>query len=182
VPPHIALLRGVNVGGHKKIAMADLRACVESLGFGNVRTVLQSGNVVFEAGRRSPASLETLLEHEVARRLALTTDFFVRTAAQWRQIIEHNPFTMEAARDPGHLLVLCLKDAPSEARVAALDAAIEGRERVRVYERAMYAVYPDGVGRSKLTVTLIDKVLGTSATGRNWNTVRKLAILTGGGA
>jgi len=182
MPPHIALLRGINVGGHKKIAMADLRACVAGLGFGNVRTVLQSGNVVFDAGRRSPASLEALLEREVARRLALETEFFVRTAAEWRRIIEDNPFTTDAARDPGHLLVLCLKDAPSKARVAALEAAIMGRERVRVYERALYAVYPDGVGRSKLTLAVIDRVLGTSATGRNWNTVRKLEALTSGSA
>lgn len=182
MPPHIALLRGVNIGGHKAIAMADLRACVAALGFGNVRTILQSGNVVFDGGRRSPASLEALLEREVAARLALQTDVFVRTAAEWRQIIDRNPFTADAARDPGHLLVLCLKDAVPKARAAALEAAIVGRERVRVYERVLYAVYPDGIGRSKLTVAVIDKVLGTRATGRNWNTVRKLAALTQGNA
>ncbi len=162
--------------------MADLRACIAGLGFGHVRTLLQSGNVVFEADGRTATSLEALLEREVAKRLALTTTFFVRTAAQWRQIVDRNPFTNEAERDPGHLLVLCLKDAPPTSRVAALETAITGREKVRARGNTLYAVYPDGVGRSKLTVAVIDKMLGTTATGRNWNTVLKLAALAGGSA
>ena len=97
-----------------------------------------------------------------------------------RAVVARNPFRTEAARDPARLAVMVLKDAPADRAVAALRTAITGRETVRAAGRCLYAVYPDGMGRSRLTHTLIEKLLGTRATGRNWNTVRKLAELTEG--
>jgi uncharacterized protein (DUF1697 family) len=174
---HVALLRGVNVGGNKLVAMADLRDLLTTLGFTDPRSLLQSGNLVFRGGTRTGAPLERWLAAETAKRLGLETHFFVRTAEEWKAVIAQNPFPEEAARDPGHLLVLFLKDAPGAGAVRALQDAITGREVVRAKGRHAYAVYPDGAGRSRMTHGLIEKVLGTRATGRNWNTVLKLGAL-----
>jgi len=127
-----------------------------------------------------PPTLERLLEAEAEKRLALKTDFFVRTAKEWEGVVAHNPFRKEAMRDPGHLVVMFLKDAPSVTGVKALQKAITGREVVRAAGKHLYIVYPDGIGRSRLTNALIDKQLGTRGTGRNWNTVLKLAALAAG--
>jgi uncharacterized protein (DUF1697 family) len=111
--------------------------------------------------------------------LGLRTDFFVRTAAEWAKVVAGNPFPEEAERDPGHLVVMFLKATPEANDVAALQAAIPGRETVRAEGKHAYIIYPDGIGRSKLTIDLIERKLGTRGTGRNWNTVLKLAALAG---
>lgn len=179
---YVALLRAVNVGGRNLVRMADLRACVGGLGFTDAETLLQSGNVVFRGPPRSPANLESMLDREFERRLHLTTEVFIRTADEWRALIRANPFPAEAKTDPGHLLLLTLKRAPTAGQIAALRAGVVGRERVSAKGRALYAVYPDGAGRSRLTIALIERHLDTRTTGRNWNTVAKLATLTGAGA
>ena len=173
------MLRGINLAGHKQVAMADLRDLLTGLGFTDARSLLQSGNLVFRGGNRTGARLERLLEAEAKKRLALETDFFVRTAQEWKAIVSRNPFRAEAERDPGHLLVLFLKDTPGAQDVQALEAAITGREVVRADGAHAYIVYPDGIGRSRLTHALIERKLGTRGTGRNWNTVLKLAALAG---
>jgi len=174
VAEYIALLRAVNVGGHKMVAMADLRAMLEAVGFTDVRSLLQSGNLVFQGRAQASASLERKLEQEAQRRLDLATDFHVRTAAEWQTIIRRNPFPDAARRDPGHLLMMCFKEAPAANHVKALQAAIKGREVVRAVGRQAYVIYPDGVGTSRLTTAQIDKTLGLRGTARNWNTVLKL--------
>jgi len=176
---HIALLRGVNVGGKTKIAMADLRAMLADLGFGEPRTLLQSGNAVFRSDKLTGADLERLLEMETEKRLGLKTDFFVRTPEEWKEVLASNPFPEEAKSDPSHLVVMFLNRAPDAADVAALQAAIKGREVVRAAGRQAYLVYPDGIGESKLTISVIEKKLGSRGTGRNWNTVLKLGALAG---
>jgi len=177
---YVALLRGINVGGHKQISMADLRDLLTRLGFADIRSLLQSGNLVFGATGRTAAQLERLLEAEAAKRLGLQTDFFVRSAKEWKGVVANNPFSKEAARDPGHLVVMFLKDAPKDTDVKALQAAIAGHEVVRAGGKHLYIVYPEGIGRSRLTNAVIDKLLGTRGTGRNWNTVLKLARLATG--
>src|SRR5262245_16384576 len=175
----IALLRAINLAGLNTVAMADLRDLFTRMGFADVRSLLQTGNVVFRSDSGRGTSLETRLEAEGAKRLGLRTDFFVRSAKDWNAVVAGNPFRKEAERDPGHLLVVVLKDAPQAARVKALQAAITGREVVRGGDRHLYVVYPDGVGRSRLTIASIEKTLGTRGTARNWNTVLKLAALAG---
>src|SRR5438477_2463599 len=165
---YIALLRAVNLAGRAAVAMSNLRDCLTALGFDDVRTLLQSGNVLFRGRARSSTQVERTLETEAPRHLGLATDFFVRTAAEWHTIVAQNPFREEAARDPGHLLVVFLKRAPAGGDVEALQAAIKGREIVRAGDKHAYIVYPDGVGRSRLTSALIEKKLGTRGTGRNW--------------
>ena len=174
---HIALLRAVNLPGHNKVSMSDLRSLLEGLGFQDVQTLLQSGNAVFRAGGRTGLQLEKMLERAAAQRLGVGTDFFVRSGDEWNEVIAANPFPREAKLDPGHLLVMFLKDAPGRAEVSALEQAITGREVVRARGRHGYIVYPDGVGRSRLTSAMIEKKLGTRGTARNWNTVLKLAAL-----
>jgi uncharacterized protein (DUF1697 family) len=175
---YVGLLRAINLGSHNKVSMADLKALLADLGMKNPQSILQSGNLVFETGARATGPLEKLLETTAASKLGLQTDFFVRTGAEWQQAIADNPFPKEAKIDPSHTVLMCLKDAPAPAAVKALQDAIKGREVVKAKGRHAYFLYPDGIGKSKLTITLIEKKLGTAGTARNWNTVLKLATLT----
>jgi uncharacterized protein (DUF1697 family) len=174
----IALLRAVNVSGHNRVTMEDLRRCVTDAGCADVRSLLQTGNLVFRAPRTlSDDSLERKLAAVAAAELGITTEYFVRTRPEWRAIVERNPFPKEARTDPGRLIVMALKGAPPKSALEALRAAIQGRERVEIDGRQAYILYPDGVGRSRLTITVIERTLGTRGTARNWNTVLKLDAL-----
>jgi len=174
---YIALLRGVNLGGHNKVAMADLRALLSKMGLADVQTVLQSGNAVFGCAAKSCAALERSLEAEVEKRLKLKIDFHVRTAGEWRAVIDANPFPAEAQKDPGHLLLTCFKSPLEPVSVEALRDAIEGREILQADGRHLYMYFPDGIGRSK-AAPLVEKKLTARGTARNWNTVLKLAELS----
>jgi uncharacterized protein (DUF1697 family) len=174
----IALLRSVNVGG-RKLVMADLRTVMTDLGFSDARTLLASGNLVFDAGARTGADLEALIGEAVQSSLGLRVDVFVRSAEVWRGIIAANPFPEAASSDPAHLVVMALKAAPEAWAVERLRGAIVGRETVHLRGREAYMVYPDGIGESRLTAAVIERNLGVVGTARNWNTVMKLADLAG---
>jgi uncharacterized protein (DUF1697 family) len=178
-PACIALLRGVNVGGHAKIAMADLRSVATGLGLEAPRTLLQSGNLVFRAAGR-PSDIEADLEAALAGRFGGWIDVMMRTAVEWDSAIASNPLADDARRDPARVLLIALKETPPAGALARLRAATGGRETVEIIGRDAYALYPDGIGRSKLTNAAIERHLGTAATGRNWNTVLKLAELARG--
>ncbi len=178
MPQCTALLRGINVGGNRKISMADLRDFMSGLGFKNVGTLLQTGNIVFPAPGGPPGRLEALLEREARTRLGMDTLFYVRTATEWSRIITANPFPGEARTDPARLVLLLLKEKIPAGRVRELQATIAGREVVKAGEREAYIYYPDGQGRSKLTTARLDKALGPG-TARNWNTVLKLQAMLG---
>src|SRR5260370_6920508 len=120
----MAVLCAVNVGGRKPIIMAELRDLLTELGFVGVRSLLQTGNLVFRSNARRGIDLERLLEEEAAKRLDLQTDFFVRTAEEWKAIVANNPFQDEAKRDAAHLVVMFLKRAPSAKDVEPLQAPI----------------------------------------------------------
>jgi uncharacterized protein (DUF1697 family) len=173
----VALLRAVNLGPHNKISMSDLTAVAAELGLDRPRTVLQSGNLVFESPRGKPASLEKLLEGALARELELKTPVVVRAAAEWRAAVEANPFSKQAKSDPSHLVIVALKSKPEKAALGALVKAIVGREQVELVGQHLYVVYPDGIGTSKVSAGLIEKKLGVVGTARNWNTVQKIAAL-----
>jgi len=173
----IALLRAVNVAGRNRVRMADLRDLLSELGFANPKSLLQSGNLIFEGDAPSTARLEGLLTEAASARLALDTEFFVRTVQEWRAIVSANPFPSEAERDPAHLVVMLLKSVPDSGHVAALEKSVPGNETLRAGGRHLYIVYPDGIGRSRLTNALIEQKLGIQGTARNWNTVLKLAFL-----
>ncbi|MCI4328677.1 MAG: DUF1697 domain-containing protein [Thermoplasmata archaeon] len=169
----IGLLRAVNVGGQGAVPMAGLRAELTRRKFEEVRTVLQSGNLVFREPKSPGPKVERELEDAI-------DEAFVRSAAEWAEIRRHNPFPKEAVADPGHLILVCLKTVPAAPALAALRSAIRGRETVELRGRDLYAVYPDGMGTSRLTMAVLESKLGTRATARNWNTVAKIAALSGG--
>ena len=173
---HVALLRGVNVSGHARVAMAELRKLAADLDLAGPCTLLQSGNLVFDSGLPA-ARLESALESAVAERFGHQVDVMVRTAADWVAAIAANPFADAARHHPNRLVLFALMAAPKAAAVAALQKAIVGPEAVELHGRNAYITYPDGIGRSKLTSALIEARLEARGTGRNWNTVLKLADL-----
>lgn len=177
MPAYVALLRAVNLGQHNKIAMADLKVVAEAAGLDQARTLLQSGNLVFQAKAKPSQALEKLLEAALVKELGLKTPVVVRSAAEWRVALDDNPFPKEAKSDPGHLLVMPLKAKPEKAALAELVEVIPGREQVKLSGQQLYLVYPDGIGQSKLTSALIEKKIGVSGTARNWNTAQKIAAL-----
>jgi uncharacterized protein (DUF1697 family) len=174
---YVGVLRAINLGSHNKIAMSDLRAMLEKMGFEDPRTLILSGNIVFKSASSSCDRVEKLLEEASTKHLGVTTDYFVRSAKEWQGIIAANPFPKEAKNDPARLVMMCLRDAPTTAQVKALQDAIKGREIVKAKGKHAYFVYPDGQGRSRLTIQMIEKALGTRGTARNWNTVLKLGEL-----
>jgi uncharacterized protein (DUF1697 family) len=180
MPTQIALLRGMNVGGKNIVAMAALRELLAELGLVGARTLLQSGNAVFQCEGKTAAALESLLEKETAARLKVAADYLVRSSADWAKVVAANPFPKEAESDPSHLVVMFLKSAPAPASIKTLEASIKGREVLRLSGKELYVVYPDGIGTSKLTGTLIERQLGVRGTARNWNTVLKLLALAQG--
>jgi uncharacterized protein (DUF1697 family) len=176
---HIALLRAVNVGG-RSLKMGDLVACARDLGLGEPRTLLQSGNLVFESPARGDAALEKRLETGAEKRFGFAVDVMVRSAAEWQALMTANPFADAARDDPAHLLVMPLKTAPAKGALERLRAATKGRELAELAGRDAFLVYPDGIGRSKLTIAVIEKALGVRGTARNWSTVVKIAEMLAG--
>jgi uncharacterized protein (DUF1697 family) len=177
---YIVLLRGINVGGHKTIAMADLRALCSDIGLLNVQTLLQSGNLVFKSTEDTASVLEQKLEKAVQKSLGLDIAFFIRTERQWQSAIENNPYIAQAKKDPSHLILTLFKEAPSVEAWAILQSAIKGPENMHCGKHGddhAYIYYPAGIGNSRLTSALIESKLKTRATARNWNTVLKLADL-----
>jgi uncharacterized protein (DUF1697 family) len=175
-----ALLRGVNVGGNRKLPMADLRALLETLGFAGATTLLASGNVVFDAEEKDGAALEAKLEREAKARLGLETDFLLRDARELDAAIAANPFADAAEARPAGLVLLFARAAfPADLpdRIAAL---YQGPERLAVDGRHAFIDYPDGMGRSKLAPALARLKLPKAATARNWNTVLKLSAMLAG--
>lgn len=173
---HVALLRGINVGGNKKVPMAALREVVEALGHTDVRTHLQSGNVVFDADPAIGApGLALGIEDALRREVGVDSRVLVRTADELRRIVERNPLA-DAVADPSRFHVVFLEEEPDAARLDALLSDDHGADVVRPGERALYVWYRDGVHTSKLAKTL-DRRVGVAATARNWNTVTKVLEL-----
>ena len=171
--PVIALLRAVNVGG-RKVTSAQLRAVAEDLGHTSVATYVNSGNLVLVpvSGSDVAAGLTAAFADE----LGFDVPVIARTLAQWDVMVDGVPFVDEAAADPSHL-VACLWDGPVVAGAAEVDLSRYGRERLVWTARETYAYYPDGIGRSKLTIDVLSKASGRVGTARNWNTVLALQRL-----
>ena len=174
---YVALLRGINVGGNKKVPMADLRAMAARLGFSGVKTLLQSGNLIFDGTTRSPDELETVLESATEKAIGVQCSYIVRTAPEWSTIVANNPFTRFARSDPARLGLTCCRGEPDPAVLATLRREARGGEDLRLIGRDLYVWYPDGMGQSRLATALSRNKLGTVCTARNWNTVTKIAAL-----
>jgi len=174
----VAFLRAINVGGRNLVSMSDLREIAAGLGLREPKTVLQSGNLVFESDEASPTDIETLLEAAIEIRTGLKIDFMVRSFDELRSVIAANPYPGAAEDGPSHLLVLFTKTDVDSGCIEPLRAAIKGRETAELGRRCVYLVYPDGIGTSKLTSAILDSKLKSKGTARNWNTLLKVVALS----
>jgi uncharacterized protein (DUF1697 family) len=170
----VALLRAVNVGGTGKIRMADLLALCGDLGFADAATLLQSGNVVFVAPGAA-AAVANKLAAAIEGAHGFRPEVIVRTAKEIEAAMALNPFPREAAADPSHLLVGFTAVKPGAEAASRLAAIKVARERLALAGRELYAWYPDGIGRSKVTNAVLERALGVPVTARNWTTVAKIA-------
>ena len=170
----VSMLRGVNVGGNKKIKMDELRALYESLGFRSPQTYIQSGNVVFGTQARDMAKLAKRIEDAIERAFGFHSSVFVRSAAEMRAAIGGNPFAVRANIDPAKLLVTFYATAPNAHECDAVLALNTGPEELRVVGRELFIYYPDGMGRPTLPPSALGKALKLEGTGRNMNTALKL--------
>ena len=167
---HIALLRGINVGGHRKVPMAQLRALAEELGFANVRTYVASGNLVFDGDGKGPA-LEARLEEAIERSFGFPVDVIVRSAAQWAAYVRANPMTEESERHPNQVMMIIGKHAPAQADVDALARRASPNGRVAIAGKTLWIWFGAGAGRSKLGGAGPKGIWTT----RNWRTILTLA-------
>jgi uncharacterized protein (DUF1697 family) len=175
-----ALLRGINLG-KRQLKMADLRAMLEALGFQNVRTLLASGNAVFDSDETDAAKLEALLERESRGRLGFPVIFILRDAKEIAAVIRDNPLPDVARERPTFLLVAFAREPIDKDLPRKVAAAYDGPEQLAVVGRELYIDYPEGQARSNLGPAMARlKLADDKATGRNWNTVVKLAAMMEG--
>jgi uncharacterized protein (DUF1697 family) len=172
----VALLRGINVGGRNQIGMADLCELAAGLGWSDIRTYVQSGNMVFGADG-DPPKLERELELRLEQGFGLKVAVIVRPAESWSDIVRGNPFRQAAEADPSRLLLYLSKLPQQPGAEAALRERAEGGEAVAVVDEALWIHFPHGLARSKLVPVLVDRLLGSQSTGRNWRTVLKIQAL-----
>lgn len=172
----IALIRGINVGGNKKVKMAELKVRCEELGLEDVRTLLQSGNVVFRTNEKDRAKLTRQIEGV----LGVEAKVILRSAAELKKAIAANPMPEEVKSHPSATVVIFLDGKPTAAALAALRDGYKGPERIELHGTELYVFYGEGMGTSKLTNSLIERKLGVAGTARNWNTVTKLAEMSAG--
>jgi uncharacterized protein (DUF1697 family) len=171
----IALLRGINVGAARRVAMSDLRALVSNLGYLEVVTLLNSGNLVFRVGGRSKAPPGPAIERAVAAHLGVTPAVIALPAATLDEILRDNPLA-KPSRDPSRLLVAVVRDRATLVKLAALAKQDWGREQMACGPAAGYAWCPDGISAGTV-FTAVNKALGDGVTMRNWATMLKLQAL-----
>ena len=172
----IALLRGINVGGHRKVPMARLRELMEALGFSDVRTYVQSGNVVFTGPDAPAVEVARRLEQELAATFGFDVSVVVRSRDELAEVVEANPLR-DVATDPARHLVVFRDSNVDLERVAHVDPAEFAPEAFHVRGRELYVWAPEGVRDSRLLKVLSEQRLGGTATARNWRTVEKLLAL-----
>ena len=170
----IALLQGINVGGRRKVPMAELRALAEEIGLEDPRTYVASGNLVFER-KEKPAELEAQLEKAIAARFGFSVPVIVRSAADWARTADNNPFPVESRETPGLVHLVSGKQPADDAAVEGLRAKAGANEKVERVGGDLWIWFGDGAGRSKI---------GTGPktgiwTSRNWRTVQALREMAG---
>ncbi|HJY87575.1 MAG TPA: DUF1697 domain-containing protein [Candidatus Acidoferrales bacterium] len=175
MPVYIALLRGINLGPHKRMKMEKLRSCCEALGFEQVATYIQSGNLVFKGPKLAPAALSKKLEQRIAADFGFSADVFTRTSDELKKITHNNPLLKEAGVDPAKLHVVFLAEEPRAEAISKLESVTLAPDRVRISETEIYFYFPNGVSGSSVWKQNLDRILSVTGTMRNWNTVNKLS-------
>ncbi len=176
----VAMLRGINVGGNAMIRMDALRQLVSGLGHSDVTTYIQSGNVVFISQKGSAATIAEGIENRIKKSFGMQVTVIVRSGAELATIVRTNPFLPGA--DPATLYVIFLATKPEAASLTRLDPTLVAPDEFSVVGREIYARYPNGYGRSKMTSTFFENRLRLRGTARNWKTVTTLAELAKGRA
>ena len=176
---NVALLRGINVGGKNKLPMKELAALFVDAGCEEVRTYIQSGNVVFRTGSAAGEEISSIISASILERYGYQVPVITRTAGELQEIMEANPF-VEAGAETDKLHVMFLAALPDSASVESLDPTRSPGDEFMVLGREVYLHCPNGVARSKLTNSYFDSRLSTTSTSRNWKTVRKLLELAAG--
>jgi uncharacterized protein (DUF1697 family) len=173
------MLRGVNVGGHNKIKMDALKQLCVSLKLKDPQTYVQSGNVIFSSGEKDLAKLAKRIQDAIEKTVGFRPGVMLRTAAELQDVVARNPFAGRKDIEPGKLLVNFLTSDPGkDAREKALAIKV-GLEEMHLIGREAYIYFPNGQGRSKFPWPAIERTLGTSGTGRNWNSVTKMLEIAG---
>ena len=171
---HVAMLRGVNVSGQKIIRMERLRASCAALGFRNVETYLQSGNIVFVTARQPPSSLATRICDRIRRDFGFDVPVIVKTSGEMADVVAHNPFLRKRGIDVSKLHVTFLAAAVSPAALKNLETLAKPPDRFHAGPREIYLYCPGGYGRTALSNTAVESALSVTATTRNWKTVNAL--------
>jgi uncharacterized protein (DUF1697 family) len=184
VPAYVALLRGINLAGHNKVPMTELRSVCAHLGLADVATYIQSGNVVFSSTVVDTAALTGEIERAIAAAFGFEVPVVLRSSEQLSDVMQANPF-IAAGREAAVLSVGFLAGVPGPERVTVLLAhplasPPPGGDEFAVRGQEVFLHHPNGYGRSKLTTSYFDRQLGTSMTVRNWRTVTTLAEMTAG--
>lgn len=174
---YVALLRGINVGRAKRVAMADLRKLVGELGHSNVRTLLNSGNVVFEASRQTPSRIASEMEAAIEQSAGFSASVIVVTATDLDRIVEDNPLT-DVATDPSKLLVAFVSKPAELKKASPLVGTKWGSDALALGKKSAYLWCAGGILESKLAKEF-GRAMGTATTTRNWATVLKLQAMTG---
>jgi uncharacterized protein (DUF1697 family) len=177
MPIFIAMLRGINVGG-KVIKMESLRESFAAMGFNDVKTYVQSGNVIFEVSNASAPSLSKKIEQRILRDFGLSVPVFLRTPKEMEETIKRNPLLKMPGIDPSKLHVTFLSDAPPKTALEQLQPLTVKPEQFHSIGRDIYLYCPNGYGKTKLSNTAIEKKLSVGATTRNWKTVNTLLAMT----
>jgi uncharacterized protein (DUF1697 family) len=170
----VSMLRGVNLGGHNKLSMQELRALYESLGFQDVRTYIQSGNVIFRTDSGDHSRLSKRIGDAIEQRFGFRCDVVLRTMPELRRAIANNPFAKRSGIEGRKLLVMFLAADPGPTGCEKLVRLASGPEEAHLRGRELYIYFPNGMGRPTVSPAVIERSLGTAGTGRNWNTVQKL--------
>ncbi len=173
MPIYISMLRGINVGGHKRIKMDQLRRSFEALGFEQVKTYIQSGNVVFTTGKTSPA-LSKRIEERIVKDFGFSASVITRTADEMSKMIAENPFLKQRGIDPAKLHVMFLSEPPTPAALKELAEVTVAPEQCQCSAREIYFYLPNGVSKSVLWNSPVDRILAVVTTTRNWRTVNTL--------
>jgi uncharacterized protein (DUF1697 family) len=171
---YIALLRGINVSGHKPVPMQALKALFENMDFQQVRTYIQSGNVVFRASKEDPAALAGRIEEKIAAQFGFHVPVLVRQAADIQEAFDRNPFLQQPDLETDKLHVTFLADQPEPERSSRLEGGNYGADQYHISEREVFLYCPQGYGNTKLHNTFLENKLGRQATTRNLKTVRQL--------
>ncbi len=168
---YISMLRGINVSGQKKIKMEELKKLYKSLGFFDVQTYIQSGNVIFKSPEKDVSKLASRIRQGIKQISGFDVSVIIRTKDELEELIKNNPFTQ---KDASKLHVTFLSAVPTSVPVDEISKVKDKAEEFFIGDRAVYLFCPNGYGRSKLSNTLFEKKLKLSATTRNWETVKAL--------